>query len=118
MNQAADNVLPIWAARENANLRQAPHNEQLEMALLAALLHNNRALESVLEFLKPEHFSNRLHGQIYGDILRMVERGMIGDPVTLAPIFSSYEWVKAEQVPANYLIELSTHLVAVINTGD
>ncbi|MDI9409152.1 MAG: replicative DNA helicase [Candidatus Pacebacteria bacterium] len=118
MNQPATNVIPLPSGTEDANRRQAPHNEQLEMALLAAMLHNNRALEYVSEFLKPEHFSSKFHGQIYSDILRMVERGMIADPVTLAPIFASYEWVKAGQVPANYLIELATHLVAVINTAD
>ena len=118
MTQPTAQIISLPNGTEDANRRQAPHNEQLEMALLAAMLHNNRALEFVSEFLKPEHFSSKFHGQIYSDILRMVERGMIADPVTLAPIFASYEWVKAGQVPANYLIELATHLVAVINTAD
>ncbi|MDI9407728.1 MAG: replicative DNA helicase [Candidatus Pacebacteria bacterium] len=98
--------------------RTAPHNENLEMALLAALMHNNRAFEYCIDFLKPDHFSNRFHAKIYEDMVRLINKGMIADPVTLQPFFLQYEWVKDKSVPENYLIKLATHLVAVINTAE
>ena len=46
------------------NLRLPPQSLEAEQALLGAILTNNRALEKVVEFLKPEHFANPIHGKI------------------------------------------------------
>lgn len=43
-----------------------PINYEIEQAFLGALLVNNLVYEKIAEFLKVEHFSDPLHGQIYG----------------------------------------------------
>ena len=52
----------------DAEYRITPHNEEVEQALLGALLVNNKALERVSEFLKAEQFYNPVHGRIYDAI--------------------------------------------------
>jgi replicative DNA helicase len=87
------------------------------MALLGAVLHNNRALEKVSEFLRAEHFASRVHGRIYDAIVKLVERGQIADPITLKQYFENDEDL-AEIGGFAYLMRLAGSLVSVINTED
>ena len=52
---------------ENLNFtpKQLPTNLEAEQAVLAAVLMNNRALERVGDFLKPDHFTHPAHKEIY-----------------------------------------------------
>ena len=53
------NVTPLRAdGVDGAGYRVPPHNFEAEMALLGAILANNRAYERVSEFLRPEHFAD------------------------------------------------------------
>ena len=45
--------------------KSLPTNLEAEQAVLAAALMNNRALESISDFLLPEHFSHPAHQEIY-----------------------------------------------------
>lgn len=45
--------------------RAAPHNFDLEQALLGAILLREQGIERVIDFLEPEHFFDALHGQFY-----------------------------------------------------
>ena len=59
-----DNVTPL---REPGALpRLPPINIEAEQHLLGAILCNNRLLEVVADFLKPEHFANAMHARILG----------------------------------------------------
>ena len=116
--ETAGNITPFVRPGDRPETqRSPPHNESVEMALLAALLHNNLVLERVSDFLRPEHFASELHGRLYRDISRLVDRGQIADPRTLHPLFMSYDQVKNSKgaIPESYLMELATHLVAVRN---
>ncbi len=55
---------------------------EAEQAVLAAVLMNNRALESVSEFLLPEHFSHPAHQEIYRLALRQFAVGVPFDIIT------------------------------------
>ena len=69
---ARDNVVTHPAASERGEAAPAPrippHNFEIEMGLLAALLANNRAFERVGEILEPDHFADGRHGRIYAAI--------------------------------------------------
>ena len=58
-------------------------NLEAEQAILAAVLMNNRALESVSDFLLPEHFSHPAHQEIYKLALRQFESGIPFDIITI-----------------------------------
>ena len=59
-----------------------PTNLEAEQAILAAVLMNNRALERVSEFLKPEHFSHPAHQEIYKLAARQIAAGIPFDIIT------------------------------------
>lgn len=82
-----------------------PRNIEAEVALLGALMIDNRLVEDVQLKLKPEHFFEPIHGRIYDAVLRLVDRNMVANPVTLKPMFDSDEAMKELGGPA-YLAQL------------
>ncbi|KJV08267.1 DNA helicase, partial [Elstera litoralis] len=94
-------------------VRLPPHNDEAEMALLGAILHNNRAFERVIEFLRPEHFANRIHGKIFEAVGKLIDRGQIADPITLKQYFESNQDL-TEVGGFQYLMTLAGSLVSVI----
>ena len=97
--------------------RLPPSNDRAEMALLGALLANNKAYERVSEFLSPEHFSDPVHGRIYQAIVRRVEQGQLADAVTLKAEFE-HSGLLDEVGGTQYLADLLTSMVGIINAGE
>ena len=97
--------------------RAAPHNIEAEKALLGAIFVNNKAFERVSEFLTPAHFAHPQHGRIYDACSRLIEKGLIADPVTLKPYFEQDESL-AEIGGPSYLVDLASCAVTVINAGE
>ncbi len=98
-------------------VRIPPQNIEAEQALLGAILSNNKALEKVIEFLRPEHFANPVHGKIFDACCRYVGQGRIADPITLKAFFEKNEELK-EAGGAEYLAKLALAASAVVNPGD
>nr|WP_294847273.1 replicative DNA helicase [uncultured Sphingomonas sp.] len=94
-----------------------PQNIEAEAALLGALMIDNRLVEDVQIKLKPHHFHEPLHGRIYEAILRMTDKNMVANPVTLKPIFDADEAMKEIGGPA-YLAKLTGSGAAVIGARD
>jgi replicative DNA helicase len=97
--------------------RTPPHNDEAEMALLGAILHNNRAFERVVDFLRPEHFASRVHGRIFEAIGRLVDRGLIADPITLKQYFEA-DADLAEIGGYAYLMRLAGSVASIVNAED
>ena len=94
-----------------------PHNVEAEAALLGALMIDNRLVEDVQVRLRSDHFHDPLHGRIYDAILRMVDRNMIANPVTLRPLFEADEAMRALGGPS-YLAALTGSGAAIIGARD
>src|SRR6478672_9573844 len=94
-----------------------PHNVEAEAALLGALMIDNRLAEDIQLKLRPEHFFEPLHGRIYEQILRLLDRNMIASPVTLRPLFEADEEMKEVGGPA-YLAQLTGSGAAIIGARD
>lgn len=101
----------------DAEYRVQPHNEEVEQALLGALLVNNRSLEKVSEFLKPEHFYNPVHGRIFEAIVKFVERGQDASPITLKNFFEKDQDL-SQVGGGQYLSDLAAHIISVVNVED
>lgn len=97
--------------------RTMPHNPEAEKSLLGAIFVNNRAYETVSEFLRPEHFAYPQHGRIFEACTKLIERGQIADPITLKRYFEADENLADIGGPA-YLAELAASAVTVINAGE
>jgi len=97
--------------------RTMPHNIEAEKSFLGAMFINNRAYETVSEFLRPEHFAYPQHGRIFEACSKLIERGQIADPVTLKRYFEADEELADIGGPA-YLADLAASAVTVINAGE
>lgn len=110
--------LPTRAADETAPpARMPPHNFEVEMGLLAALLANNRAYEKVSELLRPEHFADARHGRIYDAIGKLAQKGQQANAATLKNYFE-HDGELADIGGADYLARLQASAVTIINAND
>jgi replicative DNA helicase len=96
--------------------RLPPANLEAEQALLGALLANNKAYERVAEFLRPEHFADAAHAEIYAAVQRRIEAGQLADAVTLRREFEHSG--RLGDTPVSYLAELLGAMVGIINAGE
>jgi replicative DNA helicase len=94
-----------------------PHNVEAEAALLGALMIDNRIAEDVQLKLRPDHFFEPLHGRVYEQILKLIDRNMIASPVTLRPLFEADEEMKELGGPS-YLAQLTGSGAALIGARD
>src|SRR3954463_11572689 len=101
----ADNIIRL-ADAPAPEASTLPHNVEAEAALLGALMIDNRLAEDVQLKLRPDHFFEPAHGRIYEAILKLVDRNMIANPVTLRPMFEGDAELKELGGPA-YLAKLT-----------
>ena len=101
----------------SAEPQSLPRNIEAEAALLGALMIDNRLVEDVQLKLRSEHFFEPLHGRIYDSILRMTDKNMVANPVTLKPMFDADETMK-EVGGAAYLAQLTGSGAAIIGARD
>src|SRR6187551_516854 len=94
-----------------------PQNVEAEAALLGALMVDNRLVEDIQLKLKPHHFFEPMHGRIYEAILKLTDRNMIANPVTLRPSFEPDEAMKELGGPS-YLATLTGSGAAIIGAKD
>lgn len=104
-------------AENGQSYRTLPHNLEAEQGLLGALLVDNRAVEKISDFLRPEHFYAPAHQRIFEVILKLIDRGQTASPVTLKNYFEQDEDL-SHIGGASYLTDLAAHVVTVINAGD
>jgi replicative DNA helicase len=98
--------------------RSAPHNIEAEQALLGAILVNNEAHDRVSDFLRPEHFDDPLHQQIYDHVAKMITSGTKATPITLRTFFEKSEPINASQTVPQYLVWLFANAATIINDRD
>jgi replicative DNA helicase len=100
-----------------ARFRTAPHNIEVEQALLGAVLVNNEAFYRVSDFLEPRHFFEPLHGKIYELAGSLVRQGKVASPVTLKT-FLPADLDVAGLNASQYLARLAAEATTVINAED
>lgn len=98
-------------------MRIPPQNLEAEQALLGAILSNNRAMEKVAEFLRPECFSSPVHARIFEACRIYIEQGRIADPITLKAFFEHDDSLK-EVGGSSYLMQLAAASATIINAAD
>jgi replicative DNA helicase len=110
-------ILRHPGAAEAPEAPTLPQNVEAEAALLGALMIDNRLVEDVQSKLKPDHFFEPLHSRIYEAILRLTDRNMVANPVTLRPMFDADEGMKEVGGPS-YLAQLTGSGAAIIGARD
>jgi replicative DNA helicase len=97
--------------------RTAPHNIEVEQAVLGAILVNNEAFYRVSDFLEPRHFFEPLHNKIYELAGSLVRQGKVASPVTLKT-FLPADLDIAGLNASQYLARLAAEATTVINAED
>src|ERR671921_1033755 len=110
-------VVQLAESASQSAIQALPQNVEAEAALLGALMIDNRLAEDVQLKLRSDHFFEPLHGRIYDAILRMTDRNMVANPVTLRPLFDADEAMKEVGGPA-YLAQLTGSGAAIIGARD
>lgn len=91
-----------------------PTNLEAEQAVLAAVLMNNRALERVSEFLRPEHFSHPAHQEIFKLAQRQFAAGIPFDIIT-AKNYLDQQGTLESVGGVDYLTQLAGAGATVVN---
>lgn len=94
-----------------------PHNFEVEMGLLAAILANNRVLERFMDVVQPHHFADSRHHRIYQEARKLVDAGKQANAFTLKNVFETTGEL-AEIGGTAYLAELQAAAVTIINARD
>jgi replicative DNA helicase len=110
-------IIRIDGSPDAAATPTLPQNVEAEAALLGALMIDNRLVEDVQTRLKAHHFFEPLHGRIYDAILRLTDKNMVANPVTLRPLFEADETMKEVGGPS-YLAQLTGSGAAIIGARD
>jgi replicative DNA helicase len=107
--QTRDDTGPVY--------RTAPHNIEAEQSLLGAILVNNDALYRVSDFLKPEHFFEPIHAQIYDISSNLIRTGKLASPITLKTFLPPEKDIAGLSL-GQYLARLASEATTIINAFD
>ncbi|MDP4725415.1 MAG: replicative DNA helicase [Alphaproteobacteria bacterium] len=94
-----------------------PYNIEAEQALLGALILNNGTFEHISDFLRADHFSQKVHGVIFSAIAHSLERGRIADPITLKDVLNN-DAEFLELGGYQYLVDLSDSVYSLVSVAD
>jgi replicative DNA helicase len=110
-------IVRIADPAENAGTPSLPANVEAEAGLLGALMLDNRLVEDVGMKLRPDHFHEPVHARIYDSILKLSDKNMVANPVTLRPMFEGDEALK-DMGGASYLASLTGSGATLIAARD
>lgn len=102
---------------ENKLERKLPANFHAEQMLLGSIIINSDLIEQVNEFLRAEHFHEKLHEKIYKAIEILTEKGLTSTTVTLKSMLEN-DPLYQEANGNEYLLKLTTIAMVVINPYD
>ena len=97
--------------------RELPSNLQAEQNFLGALLLDNDILDRVNVQLRPEHFYDPLHMQIFEAATRLIGRAQLANPVTLRTFFHDHAGF-GDDGPASYLGDLVDGVISISEAKD
>src|SRR5690606_17011730 len=101
---------------EDKSFRVAPHNVEVEQALLGAILINNDAFYRVADFLMPEHFYEPIHREIYELAGKIIRAGKAAEPATLKTHLP--DQLLPDVTMMQYLSRLAAEATTVLNAAD
>ena len=101
---------------EDKTFRVAPHNVDVEQALLGAILINNDAFYRVADFLLPEHFYEPIHREIYELAGKIIRAGKAAEPATLKTHLP--DQLLPDVTMMQYLSRLAAEATTVLNAAD
>jgi replicative DNA helicase len=115
---AVESTVRKQIAEATTLFRSAPHNIEVEQALLGAILINNDAFYRVSDFLLPEHFFERIHQMIFEIMGSLVRSGKSATPITLKTFLPADQEIAPGLNASQYLARLAAEATTIINASD
>jgi len=94
--------------------RTPPYNEEAETATLGAILLDDDAVGTVVQYLRPEDFYRGAHRRVFQGIINLSERGESTDIITLTEELRSLGELEAAGGPA-YVASLTSRVPTSAN---
>jgi replicative DNA helicase len=94
-----------------------PHNIEAEQQLLGAILSSNDVLDKVEELVKPDHFFDPVHREIFQMIIARIAKGLATDATTMKNFVADIGGLK-ELGGAEYLVKLQLSAIATSAARD
>ncbi|UWQ97074.1 replicative DNA helicase [Rhodobacteraceae bacterium M385] len=94
-----------------------PHNIEAEQQLLGAILTSNDVLDRVDDLVKPDHFHDPVHAEIFTMAAARIAKGLQTDATTLKTFASDIPGLK-ELGGAEYLVKLQLSAIATSAARD
>jgi replicative DNA helicase len=111
-------IMPIKAAApEASDSPDLPHNIEAEQQLLGAILSSNDVLDRVDDLVKPDHFYDPVHGEIFATAASRITKGLQTDATTLKNFLADHAGLKALG-GAEYLLRLQLSAIATSAARD
>ncbi len=104
-------------APQTADSMELPQNVEAEQQLLGAILSSNDVLDRVDDLVKPEHFYDPVHADIFALAAKRIAAGMQTDATTLKNFMADHPGLKALG-GAEYLIRLQLSAIATTAARD
>ena len=108
---------------KNATKILIPHNIEAEQNLLGLLLSDNENINKVHDILRAEYFFLPIHSKIYEGIEKLIDRGLVSDPITIKNYFDKEEIFNDLKINSyEYLLklveeaQLNTHIKTLAKT--
>lgn len=95
----------------------APHNLEVEQALLGVLLYDNAAYERLTDSLQGRHFYEPFHARLYDAIETCIRKGQAAEPMLLADGFKG-DPAYDELGGLRYLADLVERAPPAVNAPD
>lgn len=96
---------------------ELPHNIEAEQQLLGAILASNDVLDRVDDLVKPDHFHDPVHADIFATAAARIVKGQQTDATTLKNFMADHAGLKTLGV-AEYLLRLQLSAVATSAARD
>lgn len=98
-------------------LRKPPASVEAEQAVLSAIISNNKSLDKVIDYLKPEHFSEKMNAQIFDACLKLTAKGHLVDIITLKHYLEANGTLDIAG-GEEYLTKLASSTIFIVNVND
>ncbi len=87
-----------------------PCNIEAEQNLLGIILSNNEYINKVGDILNPDHFYVPIHSKIYDAIIKLFDKGMNSDPITIKNYFAKEKVFLGDISSYDYLLKLVSEI--------
>lgn len=95
-----------------------PDAVEHEQYLLGSIFLDNASYWRVASFLKPEHFSDPIHVDVYAKTGKMISENRTANPVTLKPYIDASIRIGNDLSVFQYLVRLSSNAVGNMSVYD